>query len=346
MKTILLLALALFVAAPQDADTAAHNAAWDAAFATKGKADYRGAAQAFENFNAQFPESPRALQALVEAGVCWFSDGRAKLDRHRVTEEARASFDRSLALFGNVTANHKESPLTSRAQYMKGSVHMFAGDLEASLAEYAAVLDTFSLDRNYVGKALERHASVQRHLLRPSGALTEMQRWVKEFGTPPDTLNAVNKQLELTVKLDKPAKPYTAELWVQGEPAPLEALGGHVVALYFFATWCPNCAKETPYVIDLDKRYGPLGLKVVGVMDRGHGQTPESIQAHLSQNKIPFTVALNDGSAARDYGASSIPFLALIDAEGRLRWCDNPGNLCDWTVEALLHGAPLESAKQ
>lgn len=335
MKTLLLLTLALISqAAPPDEA----SVAWNAASALKGKADYAGAATAFERYSVEFAGSPRASEALVEAGVCWFSDGRSKLEAHRVTAGARASFELSLARLDKVTAEHAESPLSSRAQYMKGSVRLFMGELEAARASYAAVLDTFSVDRSYVGKALERHSAVQRHLLRPREALSEMQRWVKEFGEPKDTLAAVNKQIALTRKLEKPAPTYQAESWIQGEPAPLELLGGHVVALYFFASWCPNCPKETPYLVDLERRYAERGFKLIGVANNNKGQTAEAMGAYLREKELTFPVMMDSGQTAQSYGATNIPFVALIDTEGRLRWADNPASLSDWTVEALLEG--------
>lgn len=335
MKFLLIPALALVLqAAPPDAEAAA----WSAAAALKTKSDYSGAAAAYERFVADFGASPRAAEALVEAGVCWFSDGRAKLEAHRVTAGARASFELSLARLERVTKEHNTSPVSSRAQYMKGSVWLFMGELETSRASYAAVLDTYSLDRNYVGKALERRSAVLRHLLRPQESLSDMQRWVKEFGAPPETLNAVNKQIALVSKLGKRAPLYKAEHWIQGEPAPLELCGGQVVALYFFASWCPNCPKETPYLVDLERRYGQRGFKLIGAANTNKGQTPEALRAYLAENKLSFTVMMDSGQTASAYGASNIPFVALIDADGVLRWADNPSGLCDWTVEALLNG--------
>ncbi len=333
MKTLLTVALTFFA---QGAPSDPAGAAWSAASALKTKSDYAGAAAAFERYNAQFADSPRALEALVEAGVCWFSDGRSKLEAHRVTAAARASFELSLARLEKVTAEHEDSPLSSRAQYMKGSARLFMGELEAARASYAAVLDTYSLDRSYVGKALERHSAVQRHLLRPREALSEMQRWVKEFGEPKDTLAAVNKQIALVRKLEKPAPTYQPEHWIQGDPAPLETLGGQVVALYFYASWCPNCPKETPYLVDLERRYASRGFKLIGVTNTNKGQTPEAVAAHLAENGLTFPVMMDSGQTAQAYSATNIPFVALIDVEGRLRWADNPSGLCDWTVEALL----------
>lgn len=335
MNFLLLTALALFSqATPQDPEAAA----WSAAAALKSKSDYAGAAAAFERFRADFESSPRAVEALTEAGVCWFSDGRAKLEAHRVTDGARASFELSLARLERVTKEHSDSPMSSRAQYMKGSVWLFMGELESARTSYAAVLESYSLDRNYVGKALERHSAVLRHLLRPRESLSEMQRWVKEFGAPQDTLNAVNKQISLVAKLEKPAPLYKAEHWLQGEPAPLELNGGRTVALYFFASWCPNCPKETPYLVDLERRYGSRGLKLIGVTNTNKGQTPDAMRAYLAENNLSFTVMMDSGQAAAAYGAGSIPFVALIDADGALRWADNPSGLCDWTVEAVLEG--------
>lgn len=341
LKCVTLLLLSPLVAAQQP-EVSPWNAAWDAAMARKSKADYRGAAAAFEALNQQFPDSPRAIEALVEAGVCWFSDARSKLDRHVVTDAARASFEASLARFDGVTTAHATSPLSSRAQYMKGSVRLFMGELEASHAAYDAVLTTHTLDHGYVGKALERRAAVSRHLLRPRDALADMQRWMEEFRSPPVTLEVVEKQLALTRALDKPAPRYVAETWIQGEPSPLELSGGYVVALYFFATWCPNCAKETPYISGLEQRYAKRGLRVIGVMDHSKGQTHESVSAHLVANAIPFRVMMDHGEAARAYGATSVPFVSLIDFEGNLRWSDNPGSLAEWTVEALLDGQPMQ----
>ena len=137
--------------------------------------------------------------------------------------------------------------------------------------------------------------------------------------------------------LDKPAPIYRAESWFNGEPAPLELQSGSVVALYFFATWCPNCAAELPFVLDLEQRIAPRGVRFIGIVDHSQCQTPEVVKQYLATKQIAFSVLQDNGEAAAMYKATTIPMLVLIDRSGNLRWCDKPSVLADWTIENLVN---------
>ncbi len=321
--------------AQQPSSQSAESQAWEAAMMLKTKGDLKTAAGAFESFHDTFPESTHASGALVEAGVCWFQAGRDSLVLHRATPEGHQSFENALKFFDRVLVEFPKGAVASRAAYMRGSTCAFDGDLESAELAYSSVIDTYVTDAAYVGKAVERRSFVRRHLLKTQDAISDLELFIKSYAKT-DTAEAAKIYLAYAKSLDKPATPWTAEGWVQGEPVTLDSFAGQVVALYFFASWCPHCAEELPFVLDLEHRYAPLGVKFVGVVNHSHGQTIESVKQHLKEKNIPFTVMMDAGATTTAYSSPAIPHLVLIDRFGKARWRDNPSNLADWTIKKLL----------
>lgn len=50
-----------------------------------------------------------------------------------------------------------------------------------------------------------------------------------------------------------------------GKEVQLSSLRGKAVLVNFWATWCEPCKIEMPSLVDLQKKYGPQGLQIVGV---------------------------------------------------------------------------------
>lgn len=323
----------------------AEDDAWKAAMSLKQKSANLEAAAAFAKFKVDFPQSSHVIAGSVEEGVCWFSSGRSAQVLQHTTPQAQERFDKALALFKSVTSEHPSAPEAPRACYMQGSTHLFLGDLETAERDYTTVLEKFSADRNYFGKALEQRARVRRHLLRTEPAISDMQRWLKEVGNPPEQVSRVKSQLARAQMLEKPAPAYRAETWFSGDPMPLESQLGAVVAICFFATWCPNCEAELPYLLDLEQRFTARGVRFVGVVNQGKGQTPDVVRQFLVKERIPFTVFQDNGAAGTTYKVDTIPMLALIDRFGNLRWCDNPSTLAESTIERIMNEG-LEPAKK
>ena len=57
---------------------------------------------------------------------------------------------------------------------------------------------------------------------------------------------------------------------LKGEKIDVSQFRGKVILLNFWATWCPPCRQEIPYLNELYKQYKENGLVVVGIsLDRG-----------------------------------------------------------------------------
>src|ERR1700687_4895731 len=52
---------------------------------------------------------------------------------------------------------------------------------------------------------------------------------------------------------------------LDGKIVKLSDFRGKAVLLNFWATWCEPCKIEMPWFVDLQKKYGPQGLQVLGV---------------------------------------------------------------------------------
>lgn len=87
---------------------------------------------------------------------------------------------------------------------------------------------------------------------------------------------------------------------------------GQVVAVHFWATWCPICKASQDNV---QRLHGSWPIVTVA-MQSG---TPSAVQKHLAQNGLPWLVALDpEGELARAWGVRAVPATIIIDREGRI----------------------------
>jgi len=109
--------------------------------------------------------------------------------------------------------------------------------------------------------------------------------------------------------------------WTQldGRRAALEDYRGQVVVLDFWATYCPPCREEIPHLVQLQKRFGPQGLKVVGLNVGGEEDRPK-ISDFVKRYQIQYQLGSPDENTVGLFLADDdrIPHTFVIDRQGRV----------------------------
>ena len=114
---------------------------------------------------------------------------------------------------------------------------------------------------------------------------------------------------------------------LNGNPRQVKEWDGRVLALNFWATWCPPCRKEIPEFVALQKKYGDKGLQFVGIAL----QKPADVRGFIRQFHVNYPVLAGEMPVirvARAYGdhVGALPYTVIIDRDGRIAFT-KPGAL-------------------
>lgn len=118
----------------------------------------------------------------------------------------------------------------------------------------------------------------------------------------------------------KPAPAWSASDVRDGTQLELAGLKGKVVLLHFWATWCRPCedlmAEElTPLL----RRYADTAFSLVGVGQPSNGDTPAKQKEFLGRTGHAWRHVFDPtGTIASSYGAEGLPFLCLVDGDGKI----------------------------
>lgn len=105
---------------------------------------------------------------------------------------------------------------------------------------------------------------------------------------------------------------------LNGAPIGAEQLKGKVVVIDFWATWCPPCRAEIPGYVELQKKYGPQGLVIVGVSLDQAG--PDVVKPFATKMAINYPLAMGDEEIQKAFGGiEALPTTFLIDRDGQIR---------------------------
>jgi thiol-disulfide isomerase/thioredoxin len=110
--------------------------------------------------------------------------------------------------------------------------------------------------------------------------------------------------------------------WLQGGPLRMADLRGKPVLIDFWDYTCVNCLRTLPYVKEWHRRYGELGLTVIGVHAPEFSFARESgnVQRAGREQGIEYPIVLdNEYAIWRAYANRYWPAKYLIDGKGYLR---------------------------
>lgn len=97
----------------------------------------------------------------------------------------------------------------------------------------------------------------------------------------------------------------------------LSDLKGKAVVVNFWATWCEPCKVEMPWLVDLQKKYGPEGLQIVGIaMDDTDEKT---IAGFTHKMGVNYPIVVGTEKVADLYGGiDGMPTLFFVDRSGKI----------------------------
>ena len=181
-----------------------------------------------------------------------------------------------------------------------------------------------------LGAAIE----VEAQLMTANGQRTEALAYLRQqlltYGST-SMRTRIQKNINLLTLEGRAAPALDERAYLGTKPAPLLALRGKPVLLFFWAHWCPDCKQEEHILAQIAKEYSARGLVMIaptqhyGYVANGDEAPPDQELAYIEQIRHQYYADLLAVPAPvseanfRNYGASTTPTLVLIDRRGIVR---------------------------
>jgi len=103
-----------------------------------------------------------------------------------------------------------------------------------------------------------------------------------------------------------------------GETVSLEALGGKILLLDFWATWCGPCKEALPHIAEISRTYKDQNVLAISIDLK---EDEETVRKFAQSNQMNWIVIIDrDGGVAKKYEVTAIPTLFLVDQNGVVRY--------------------------
>jgi thiol-disulfide isomerase/thioredoxin len=170
------------------------------------------------------------------------------------------------------------------------------------------------------------------------GNYTQARTVLEELQTKHPATKAANQSRTLysevqVVGMDMPKDPGISK-WFQGEKD-VELSGKKTTLIVFWEEWCGYCKREVPKLQALYESYKDDGLQVVGLTRLTRGATEEKVKAFITENKLQYPIAHENGSMSEAFKVSGVPAAAVVK-NGKVVWRGNPATLSEEMLKRWL----------
>ncbi|MDD5038848.1 MAG: TlpA disulfide reductase family protein [Dehalococcoidales bacterium] len=121
---------------------------------------------------------------------------------------------------------------------------------------------------------------------------------------------------EVGTKVGNLAPDFELQNLDDGQVVSLSGLRGKPVLINFWATWCPPCNSEMPYLQQIYEEWSDRGLVMLAIDIREESSV---VKEFLTARNLSLPVYIDtDASVAQKYGISAIPTTYFVDKDGKI----------------------------
>ena len=127
---------------------------------------------------------------------------------------------------------------------------------------------------------------------------------------------------------------FTVASWITARPD----AGNRLVAIDFWATWCPPCRAAIPHVNDLFEKYGK-DMLFVGISDEKDSAFAAGMKKQkLKPTDFKYSLALDPAGTLKNkfFDVKGIPHMAIFSPDGIVRWQGHPMSLQEADIEKMI----------
>lgn len=155
-----------------------------------------------------------------------------------------------------------------------------------------------------------------------------------EAGEKPAAWPVFNEPIQGAADMRGRAMPqFAVQKWITRQPDP----AGRLIAVDFWATWCPPCRASIPHLNELHSKFGSDVL-VVGVSNESQKDFDQGLVKYkLKPEGFQYSLALDPPARMSKFlDIKGIPYMAILSPDMVIRWQGHPGSLQEADLQKLI----------